>query len=200
MSSTPDGERSPYDDRGFLVVRHLVPPDLCTFLVRYLALLGSTGRLGADEQVGGSQAVHGDAAFDTMLEMARPAVAELIGRPLLPTYSYARWYRTGNELTRHVDRGTCEHSVTVHLGGEPDDDWPISLRDLHGEEVSVVLSDGDGLVYRGRELEHWRAPFTGTYHAQLFLHFVDAEGPDADLAYDGRGSLGTAAAPTQLRR
>jgi hypothetical protein len=54
----------------------------------------------------------------------------------------------------------------------------------------VTLAPGDALLYLGRELEHWRRPYTGRFHAQLFLHYVDAEGPDAVLAFDGRSGLG----------
>jgi hypothetical protein len=191
MSSTTAEQRSSYAALGLLVVRRLVPPDLCDYFTRYLALLGTIGRLAADPHVAGAQGIHGDAAFDTLLDMARPSVAELVGRPLAPTYSYARLYRTGNALERHVDRGACEHSLTVHLGSEEDDDWPLWVRDRRGDDVSVSLETGDALLYQGRELEHWREPFTGRYHAQLFLHYVDAEGPEADLIYDGRPSLGS---------
>jgi hypothetical protein len=192
MSSTMgETSASPYESRGILVVRHLVPADLCDFLTRYLAMLASVGRLETDPQIPSSQGVHGDAAFDTLLEMARPAVADLIGHPLIPTYSYARLYRPGSALRRHTDRGACEHSVTINLGRDQDEPWPISVRDLTGSEVDVDLEPGDGLCYLGRELEHWREPFTGRYHAQVFLHYVDADSPDAGpLAFDGRPSLG----------
>ena len=68
MSSTTAEQRSSYAALGLLVVRRLVPPDLCDYFTRYLALLGTIGRLAADPHVAGAQGIHGDAAFDTLLD------------------------------------------------------------------------------------------------------------------------------------
>jgi hypothetical protein len=34
-------------------------------------------------------------------------------------------------------------------------------------------------------MHHWREPFEGQWQAQVFLHWVDADGPHADQKYDG---------------
>ena len=42
------------------------------------------------------------------------------------------------------------------------------------------LAEGDGIIYRGCEIEHWRNPCDGPdnyYSGQVFLHYVDANGP-----------------------
>ena len=46
------------------------------------------------------------------------------------------------------------------------------------------------LVYKGRELPHWRECFDSNYWIQVFLHYVDANGPLASYKLDGRDSLG----------
>jgi hypothetical protein len=187
----PAGGGDVYREHGFVRVRSLVPPELCLFLTRYLLTMLSAGRLEADTQVEGSGSVYGDPAFDTLLDMVRPAAARLLGIDLLPTYSFARLYVPGCELTPHTDRGSCEHSVTVHLGADEDEPWPIWLRDRAGVDRAVGLGPGDGLFYLGRELTHWRTPYTGRFHAQVFLHYVDAAGTEKDNLFDGRSALGT---------
>ena len=37
------------------------------------------------------------------------------GLKVLPTYTYARIYKTGDILERHKDRPSCEISTTVNL-------------------------------------------------------------------------------------
>ena len=47
------------------------------------------------------------------------------------------------------------------------------------------------IVYRGCEIEHWREPFIGQNHAQVFLHYNNVDGPyGTNCVYDGRHHLG----------
>jgi PKHD-type hydroxylase len=48
----------------------------------------------------------------------------------------------------------------------------------------VFQSPGDGVLYRGCEIEHWRPEFTGDEYVQVFLHYVDSEGPYRNYVYD----------------
>ena len=52
--------------------------------------------------------------------------------------------------------------------------------------VKITLGPGDLLMYYG-ENEHWREPFTGETCGQVFLHYRDIKGKDAERSmYDGR--------------
>jgi hypothetical protein len=49
------------------------------------------------------------------------------------------------------------------------------------------LGEGDGVVYPGCDVEHWRNPCDGPdgyYSGQVFLHFVRKNGPYAAEAGD----------------
>jgi hypothetical protein len=60
---------------------------------------------------------------------------------------------------------------------------------MAGNKVNMQV--GDAVLYRGMEVEHWREKYTeGQWQAQVFLHYVDADGPHADQKYDGREQLG----------
>jgi len=125
------------------------------------------------------------------LEKVKHILEKESGVKLTETYSYARIYKKGDELKRHKDRYSCEISTTMNLGG---DDWPIFL-EPSGEEgkkgVEVNLKPGDMLMYCGCELEHWREPFKGKDCGQVFLHYNDASGKDAESnKYDGRPMIG----------
>ena len=52
------------------------------------------------------------------------------------------------------------------------------MRMTYGKKIN--LKPGDGVIYQGCEVEHWREPYEGDYHAQVFLHYVDANGKYAD--------------------
>ncbi len=116
-------------------------------------------------------------------------VEEITGRALYPTYSFLRFYKEGCELKRHTDRPSCEFTLSLCLGFDGDSEWPIYLATPGGIE-SFHLADGDGLIFRGCDFEHWREPFAGRFCAQTFLHYVDQEGPAAGKRFDGRSEVG----------
>lgn len=113
-------------------------------------------------------------------------MSALVGRALLPSFSFWRIYRKGDVLNRHKDRNACEVSVTISLMPNDEDGsiWPIDITDLHGRSHSIKLSLGSGLLYQGTEVDHWRDTLTVAEHYQMFLHYVVADGPYAGLVHD----------------
>ena len=136
-------------------------------------------------------ASYGDVLMDMILQDLKPKIEKKIEIDLVENYTYTRIYKTGNELTRHIDRPHCEISGTLNLGG---DNWPIFLDPTGGKDekgISVNLNAGDILIYRGNDLEHWREPFTGKFCVQSFFHYHDKNGQFKDKKkYDGRKMLG----------
>lgn len=114
---------------------------------------------------------------NTLLGLLCERISKEAGRKLLPTYTYCRIYTEGNELLPHRDRPSCEWSVTINLAQS--DPWPIYM---DGKEF--VQRVGDGALYQGCEVYHWRKPFKGKEHIQVFLHYVDANGPYRDFVDD----------------
>jgi hypothetical protein len=58
-----------------------------------------------------------------------------------------------------------------------------------GEPSSVSLGVGDAVLYLGMDMVHYRETFEGQWQAQVFLHWVDADGDHLDQKYDGRVKL-----------
>jgi hypothetical protein len=118
-------------------------------------------------------------------------------KKLCPTYSYCRVYTKGEILKPHTDRPSCEYSITVNLGGDP---WPIYFGEFNKDydldngyslKKELTLNPGDGVVYMGEKLVHWRNKFTGDHCAQAFLHYIDSEGLHyPEWAYDKRPNVG----------
>lgn len=141
---------------------------------------------------------YGDMLMETTMKLLTGKVEEFTGLKLNPNYAYWRLYEKGNKLDRHTDRPSCEVSATINLGGNlsnvdkekyPNYEWPIFLKTKEGKEIPIKLNPGDGLIYRGYELQHWREEFKGLNNAQVFFHWNDKEGKIKNL-YDGRPFLG----------
>jgi hypothetical protein len=181
-----------YEKRGFVVVREFIPHFFAEYLKEYFNTLKISRRLNekGDDQVRDSDCVYGDPAFDTFMMMSAPMLSNLIGVDILPTYTYGRIYYNGAELSPHIDRNECEHSVTLCLGGESDLPWPIMIRGLDGNTHACHLLPGDIAIYKGSEVPHWREKFKGETQYQIFLHYVESKGKHGKLLYDGRPYIG----------
>jgi alkylated DNA repair dioxygenase AlkB len=101
---------------------------------------------------------------------------------VLPTYTYAKIYAHGEVLKRHRDRPACEISITLNL--KKNNEWPIWFQKPNGEEISLELNQGDAVMYLGEIADHWRNAYQGQEHAQLFLHYVRAEGSKYWAVFD----------------
>lgn len=166
-----------------------------------------------ENQVEGSLSRYNHPQYKKVHTDIRLILEELIGNKLYNTYYYDRYYFQGQELKRHADRHSCEISVTVHIGTNIDEDWPIWIKtpDVYedenktklvstGENRSVILEPGDGMIYKGCERPHWRDPMPGSlisalaqlngnpmnelYYHQIFFHYVLQDGSRAHHAWD----------------
>ena len=178
-----------FNAKGYLPIAGLIGKHTLEVLVNRLKELVEEGRTTNDPQCPLSDAVYGDFVFDGVLDSLRDSLSEITGRRLLPTYSYARMYRKGEVLEKHRDRPACEISATLCLGG--DSIWPIYFSNTEdGEGTELRLNPGEMCLYKGTELYHWRNEFEGEWLAQVFLHYVDADGPHAEEKFDKRPHLG----------
>ena len=183
---------------NYKVVKQAINYELANFLFNYFLLKREavahmydtnmtydSGLLGTwkDDQIPNTYSIYGDPAFDTLLMKVLPIMKRETGLEVVPTYSYARLYKHGDELKKHKDRPSCEISTTINLGGES---WSIFL-----EGTEILLNIGDMLIYEGCKLEHWREPFEGENCGQVFLHYNNVNGPNSDInIFDGREKLG----------
>ena len=174
--------------RGFLVIPQLLEPALAAFFWSYVHTKFASLLLTGDDQVPNTPAGYGDPAFDGLLEYLRPSVEKHSGLRLLPTYSYFRLYKRGDVLKRHRDRKACEISLSLNIGQRPAEPWPLCV-ESERESFSASLLPGDALLYRGIDLFHWREVYEGEALVQVFLHYVDRDGPHADKKFDGRLTL-----------
>ena len=179
-----------FQEKGFQKSKGYITPYFSQFLRNYFTLRVQNDNLGGDEQVPNSHSVYGDPAFDMAMYMSTEDIGKIVGKNLIPQYTYARIYKNGSDLKIHSDRPECQYSVTLSLGGEYEKPWPIWIKDYAGNVNEVPLDVGDMVVYHGTELEHWRDKFEGNMQYQLFMHYVDSEGEYKDRVFDGRPTLG----------
>ena len=194
-----------YELANFIFNYFLLKRDAVDFMYKN-NITYDTGMFGTwtDKQIPNTFSCYADPVMETLLVKVLPVMQQETGLNLIPTYSYARLYKKGDELKKHKDRPSCEISTTINLGGDP---WPIFIDGTGADSViderksilkpnaplgtKVLLDVGDMLVYSGCELEHWREPFEGNTCGQVFLHYNHVNGPFAEKnRFDKRPMLG----------
>ena len=182
-----------FKQNRYVYLSNVLSKDDCEKLTEYMFSMYDAGKLERDPQCPLSDSIYGSEIFDGILEKICGPLSAQLGVELLPAYTYARIYRPGEELVKHKDRESCEISGTMTLGFDPGSGiWPIFFGrdddDLAGTPFEIGV--GDLVMYHGNELNHWRPKYKGNWQVQVFFHYVDANGPHRDHAYDGRKKLG----------
>lgn len=170
-------------------LHNIISQEEASNLTQHMFDLHARGKTGKDDLCPLSESIYNDIKFNDLLKRLCEPLSTILELTLLPTYCYARIYKKGERLLPHLDRDQCEISGTMTLGFDPlQKVWPIYFG--HVEEsgkltgTPVEIDVGDLAVYRGTELGHWRSPFQGTWQVQLFLHYVDANGPHGNTAME----------------
>lgn len=187
--SRGDENEGSFETDGYAVARGLFDIDSLDVYATYALMLRDNDRFTRRKEKCGFLDRYADTLTESILLHLKPSMEKLTGLGLLPTYSYLRIYETGSVLARHKDRRACEISASLTIGYDAREPWPLWL-ESRGRRRSVALGPGDMLVYKGREVPHWREPFGGGYWIQAFFHYVDADGPLASYKFDGRRGVG----------
>ena len=207
-----------FDKNGYLVIRDLIDPQelYCEVpeergILHYYGSLTNYRHDPIENQVDGSISRYSYPPYKEFFYTIKKNLESIIGEQLYPTYYFDRFYFPGQELKKHVDRPSCEISVTVNIRSNLEDPWSICIKTpdeysddskkeivKKGENRSVILHPGDGMVYKGCERPHWRGPMPGVrrnkirkffkkeelFYHQVFFHYVLANGNRAHFCID----------------
>jgi hypothetical protein len=169
-----------FRERGYVPLENLIHPFHLAALRRYYrrALRRGTIRLG-DEQSSRRYVAHNERVARFFHQQIANAVQAIAGEAIKPSYVYLASYLSGAELRKHTDREQCEFSVTLCLDFSPEPEletsWPIRLDTAEGT-ATVYQALGDGLVYRGTRVPHYRDVLgAGHTSTSIFFHYVPAD-------------------------
>ena len=167
-----------FEDEGFAIVIGFVAKENLSEVYQYTLMNKPNGDF-KDPSVPNSPAFYNDLQMVKLHEYLLPKVEKLTDLELFKTYCYYRTYKKGDILRMHSDRPACEVSVTMNLGYEGGN-WALWIMNYYEEASEVFLEQGDAVLYRGCDLSHWRGiNRSADNYSQLFLHYVDKNGPNA---------------------
>jgi len=166
-----------FRERNYAVLSDLIHPFNLAALRRYYRNLIRTGKIHlGDGQSSRRYVAHNEPVARYFHHQISNVVSATVGEPVKPSYVYVASYLGGAELKKHIDREQCEFSVTLCLDFSPDPEqatsWPIFLETAEST-VTVYQAPGDGLIYRGTRIPHYRSLLREGYTStSIFFHYV----------------------------
>jgi hypothetical protein len=173
-----------FRQNGYVSLEGLLHPFHVAALRRYYRDLIAAGGLSlGDSQCADRYGCHNETVARFFHYQLTAAIGEVVGEPVQPSYVFLASYVNEAELEKHTDREQCEFSVSFCLDFQPEPSdvspWPLYLETKRGP-VAVHQRIGDGLLYRGRTLPHYRTRLPkGCTSTSIFFHYVcrDFAGP-----------------------
>lgn len=141
-----------------------------------------------------SDAIHGLQISELLLLYLRDHFSEILQKNLIPTYSYTRTYFRGSDLPRHIDRPSCQYSITLNIGSSSLEPWPFWCKSniLDGAKNTEIHNEMYvPIIYMGEKVDHWRDKLKKRHSTHIFMHYVDGDDPDyKKWWYDKRSFIG----------
>tara|TARA_R110002020_G_scaffold221527_2_gene429607 strand:+ start:3299 stop:3928 length:630 start_codon:yes stop_codon:yes gene_type:complete len=199
-----------FANNKYAVVENMIEPSVCRLIYNYFILKACTNQEFGEAAEANKlysrapyiRGVYCDVLSEALLAELEPIIKQVTQKNVAPSYTYSRVYINGEGLPPHTDRPSCQYSVTLNIGGAP---WPIyfgvhddnSTDNVYDGDKRVrvlsgqTLKPGDGIVYSGEDLVHWREDLREDHCVQVFLHYVDQDDDKyKPHIYDGRKNIG----------
>jgi hypothetical protein len=162
---------------GFVSLAGLIHPFHIGTLRRYYRhLIRSGGMTLGDNGSRRRFVAHNESVAQFFHRQFASVVSAVAGVPVKPSFVYVGSYQSRADLSAHTDRLQCEYAITLLIDYTPEpvdqSPWPFYLETPKGT-VAIWQGIGDGLLYRGRQLPHYRTELAeGSTSTSIFFYYV----------------------------
>lgn len=169
---TPNDEPIVESPAGCTVIRRCVPSAFLRFLRIYSRDLARDGVLKANPD---PEMPRDLVANDPLMMFTHRQLGHLVrsvtGEQLVASANWVFRYGRDGMLPRHRDKGVGTWVLSLAVdngGGKP---WPI-LFDHGAGTTSIDLQEGDGVLFEGAKVHHWREAGIDSHRTVLSMGFV----------------------------
>lgn len=179
----------------YIVLRKIIPPFILKAASKYYRQLIEHKILKLGDTQSRRYVAYNDRIARFIHQHITQTVRRITAHNARPSYTYFGGYVAGASLRAHTDRAQCEFTISMNIEQFPHNrTWLLSLdkKPLFDTDVTKsnrannVVTDreeqladadlyaGDGLLFMGRHLIHFRRGDLpeGEWTNQLFMHFV----------------------------
>ena len=115
-----------------------------------------------------------------------PLIEKIVGKKLMPTYTYLSAYVKDSDLPAHTDRADCEYTVSFLINKPENSKWPIYLHKVKQsvkhkgrsdftppkeECIAVDCNAGGLMMFQGTDHIHFREELPDDFYHIVLLHY-----------------------------
>src|SRR6185369_8332621 len=147
--------------RKYAVLRNLVHPMQIAALRKHFRNLQAKNYLYMDnvQVVGGRYTMNNEGAASFIHQQLNTLVSHVTQLVTEATFANVAVYIPGAVLEKHTDRPQCRWNMSLLVDTDPEvseaESWPVVL-DVDGDINEIRLDMGDGVLYSGTDIPHWR--------------------------------------------
>lgn len=119
-----------------------------------------------------------------------PLVEKIVGKKLMPSYTYLSAYVKDSNLPAHTDRSDCEYTVSFLINKPDNSHWPIYLHKVKQpvkykgradftppkeECIEVDCNAGGLMIFQGTDHIHFRENLPDDFYHIVLLHYVSCK-------------------------
>jgi prolyl 4-hydroxylase len=116
-----------------------------------------------------------------------PLAEKIVGKKLMPTYTYLSAYVKDSDLPAHTDRADCEYTVSFLINKPENSHWPIYVHKVKQpvkhkgrsdftppkeECIKVDCNAGGLMIFQGTDHIHFRDNLPDDFYHIVLLHYV----------------------------
>jgi hypothetical protein len=115
-----------------------------------------------------------------------PLIEKIVGKKLMPTYTYLSAYVKDSDLPAHTDRADCEYTVSFLINKPENSKWPIYLHRVKqpvkykgrsdftppkDECIAIDCNAGGLMMFQGTDHIHFRDELPDDFYHIVLLHY-----------------------------
>jgi hypothetical protein len=168
-----------YENGGYAEVPEMVSNDILIILKAMNRMIIKNGYLRQEDPkfIEDARGKHGLQISELLLLYFKHHYSLILGKNLIPTYSYTRIYKMDSGLPKHTDRPSCQYSITLNIGASSPEPWPFfcQAKTPGAIESKIYNKLYSPIIYMGEEVTHWRDKLEKEHSTHVFLHYVDGD-------------------------
>jgi len=119
-----------------------------------------------------------------------PLIEKIVGKKVMPSYTYLSAYVKDSDLPAHTDRADCEYTVSFLINKPDNSHWPIYLHKVKQpikhkgradftppkeECIEVDCNAGGLMIFQGTDHIHFRENLPDDFYHIVLLHYVSCK-------------------------
>lgn len=167
--------------KGFVILKEIINPLQIGALRKYFRVLEEKDCFSRDFSLWERDLLRDDPVLKFIHHQIGQFINKFTPQKVWPTYGVLSVYRPGAILLKHIDSKQQDWNMSLSMDMVPEfnesDAWPIFL-EVKGIVHEIKLGLGDGVLYRGSEIPHWRNKLPENHKQTVCLfHFVEDNFP-----------------------